>query len=791
VTRGDQRRRRRPGETIRPRRATLSAGFVAATLAMLWLTTAIASAAFWPIYQSPALIVLVAGATVLGSAIAVLGALFRWPSAVCLAVSMAVYLVAGVPLAIPDRAFLGILPTTDGLFDLIAGTALSWKQLLTVTLPVGSYQALLVPAFLLVFGTVTVSGSVALRAKNSELAALGPIVLFLAAIALGPTRATWPLELSLSLTAAILLWLLWRRAYRRMESLRLLNARHNVATGTRDHALVSIRTLLSAGLIMALAAGTAVAASAIAPPSGSRDVLRTVVAQPFDPRDYVSPLSGFRMYEQATLAPETMFTVSGLPEGARIRIATLDSYNGIVYSVGNDRQDSASGSFTRVPAAFDQSAVAGQRLTLDVTIDAYRGVWLPTVGKFERIEFSGTGAAELRDSFYYNDNSGTAAVVEPLGEGNHYRLQAVLPVQPTAEQLSGLTPGSEESPRPELVPDELSNALDRYVRDIASPGDRLSAMIDGLKTNGYVSHGVSEAEPPSRSGHAADRITQLLTDQRMIGDQEQYAVTAALMARELGFPARVVFGFEPRSSEGASPGPVAVRGSDISAWIEVGTAQFGWVALDPTPPIREIPPETPQAPAQVARPQSPVQPPPQEKDTHSIQTPPERTQEETPAPDPLLQALLVALQVAGWLALGSVVVLAPFLTIIAAKARRRALRRKASTPIERISGGWREFEDAVVDHGFTPPPSPTRTEVAGLTGGMRSLLLASVADRAVFAPEASQERDADQVWRTVRELRGELERGLTRWQRVKARISVRSLGGYSVKSLFKRQGDRP
>ena len=765
-------------------------GFIAATLGLLWLATAIASVAFWPIYQSTGLIVLVAVATVLGSAIAVLGALFRWSSVICLAVSVAVYLLAGVPLAVPERAFLGVLPTAGGLLDLIAGTALSWKQLLTVTLPVGSYQTLLVPALILVFGTVTVSGSVALRAKNSELAVLGPIVLFLAAIALGPTRATWPLELSLSLTAAILLWLLWRRAYRRLESIRLLNARHQVGTGARDHALVSVRTLLSAGLIMALAAGTAVAASAVAPPSGSRDVLRTAVVQPFDPRDYVSPLSGFRMYEQAARATEAMFTVSGLPDGARIRIATLDSYDGIVYSVGGDGQDSASGSFTRVPSAFDQSAVAGQRVTVDVTIDAYQGVWLPTVGKFERIEFAGTGANDLRDSFYYNDNSGTAAVVEPLREGNRYRLQAVLPVQPTAEQLSGLTPGSEESPRTALVPDELSSTLDGYVRDISSPGGRLAAMLDALKTNGYVSHGVSATEPPSRSGHAADRITQLLTDQRMIGDQEQYAVTAALMARELGFPARVVFGFEPQRSSAPSSGALAVHGSDVSAWIEVGTAQFGWVALDPTPPVREIPPETPQSPAQVARPQSPVQPPPQEKDTHSIQTAPERTQEETPAPDALLQALLVALQVAGWLALGCAVVLAPFLTIIAAKARRRALRRNASTPIERISGGWREFEDAVVDHGFLPPPSPTRTEVAGLTGGMRSLLLATVADRAVFAPEASQSRDADQVWRTVRELRAELGRGLTRWQRIKARISVRSLGGYSVKSLFKRQGDR-
>jgi len=164
-------------------------------------------------------------------------------------------------------------------------------------------------------------------------------------------------------------------------------------------------------------------------------------------------------------------------------------------------------------------------------------------------------------------------VLKPLGDGNRYRLDAVLPSQPTAQQLSELTPGSEEAPRPTLVPDELSNTLDRYVHDITSPGKRLAAMIDALKTNGYLSHGVAPDEPPSRSGHAADRITQLLTDQRMIGDQEQYAVTAALMARELGFPARVVFGFDPGRRSGPSAGPIAVHCSDVSAWIEVGTAR--------------------------------------------------------------------------------------------------------------------------------------------------------------------------------------------------------------------------
>src|SRR5690606_15272184 len=121
------------------------------------------------------------------------------------------------------------------------------------------------------------------------------------------------------------------------------------------------------------------------------------------------------------------------------------------------------------------------------------------------------------------------------------------------------------------------------------------------------------------------------------------------------------------------------------------------------------------------------------------------------------------------------------LIMAVANLRRRSLRRRPKAPISGVSGGWREFEDAVIDHGYDPPPSPTRTEVARTVGGTRSLVLASVADRAVFSPETTQEVEADKVWRAVDELPEALGQGRTRWQRIKALVSVRSLGGYSVK----------
>jgi hypothetical protein len=320
------------------------------------------------------------------------------------------------------------------------------------------------------------------------------------------------------------------------------------------------------------------------------------------------------------------------------------------------------------------------------------------------------------------------------------------------------------------------------------PGKQLVAMLDGLRRDGYVSHGVAPNEPESRSGHAADRITELLTAQRMIGDQEQYAVTAALMAQQLGFPARVVFGFDPELINPTSA--TMVTGDDVSAWIEVDTTQYGWVAIDPTPPIRPIPEAEPESPAEVARPQSPVQPKAPVADDVEAQIPPNSSQDEELQENPVLVVLFRMLIGLGWLLLVGAVLISPFLTIAIAKWRRRRLRRSAPTPLQRIGGGWKEFEDAVLDHGFAPGPAPTRLEVAQSVGGTQPFVLAAVADRAVFAPGEPDAEQATQLWTAVDDLRYSLDYNLTRWQRLKVLVSLRSLGGYSVGGLFKREGSQ-
>jgi hypothetical protein len=769
-------------------RSRPSTAFVLVNTGFLWVALAVAAVQLWPIYQSAAFVLLVAVTVVAASGIAVLGAVLRWPTAIVVAAGLALFLLLGVPLAVPGQAIGGVFPSIEGLRQLLAATALGWKQLLTITLPVGDYQALLVPAFVLVLVATIAGLSAALRSRAGDLAVLAPVALFVAGIVLGPDFANWPRVSVLVLLAALLIWLVWRRWYRRREAIaRLTAATTDVGEApavASAHRTFDVRTFVSGVVILALAAAASVAVTAALPPTGPRVVARTSIEQPFDPRDYASPLAGFRSYVEPDRADETIFTIAGLPQGALLRIATLDSYNGVVYSVGSPEVDSASGSFTRVPFRFDQT-IAGTRALLDVAVGDYTGPWVPTIGQLESVTFSGPRASALTDAFYYNDVSGTAVDVAKLERGDAYHLEAVVPTAPTANQLSDVTAGSAEVPTPGPLPQQLSAVLDGYTAVAATPGAKLAAMIAGLKANGHISHGLAD-EPPSRSGHSTDRIATLLSDQRMIGDAEQFSVTAALMAHQLGFPARVVFGFAPTVT---GSGTTTVTGSSVSAWIEVDTAQYGWVSIDPNPAPGAIPDETPEKPQVVSRPPSIVQPPADEAPSTGQQAPPESSQDEPAAVAPWIAIALFIARVLGWVLLALGILISPFLTVIAVKARRRRRRRHDGSPLDRVRGGWSEFHDAVVDHGFDPPGSATRVEFAHAVGSARSLVLAAVVDRAVFAPGDTDDDEADRVWTSVDDLRFALDAGLSRRRRIAASISLRSFGGSRLAGWIARRSE--
>jgi hypothetical protein len=759
----------RSSRPSRSSRAT-AAGSVFAVL----LLEAIAAVALWPIYGNGRFVLLVAVTMLVGAVIAGVGARLRWQSFAVFTAGLVAFLVLGVPLAVPGQALFGVLPSLDGLEQLILGAGLGWKQLLTISLPVGDYQTLLVPAFLLVLTSTIIGVSVALRTRVGELAVFAPATIFVAGIVLGPTSARFPVELGLAFLVVALLWFAWVRAARRTLAIRLLNGQNGTPVEAPERSLLTARRVLGTVATIAVAVVGAVGATTLAPPSGDRDVLRAEIEQPFDPREYTSPLAGFREYFQPGMASETLLTVSGLPAGAGLRMATMDAYNGVVYSVGTPDLSSASGSFTRVPYELDQTAARGRETTIHVTVGGYDDVWLPSVGQLERVSFGGPRADALSDSFYYNDNTGAGAVTEGLGAGDSYALTAVVPSARSDAELARATPGPAELPAQPQLPDEVATVLADMVGPDREPGHRLVAMLNALRDRGYVSHSVGPDEPFSRSGHAIDRIVELLTDDPMVGDAEQYSVAAAVLANELGFPARVVLGF--RADDGRAGGDeIQLTGADMTAWIEVNTGEDGWVGVDPNPEVREIPEAAPEDPTFVSRPQSVVPPPAEERTEPDKQTPPDTTDEEPDGQDPFLAVLFAVLRVLGWVLVAAAILASPFLTVLGAKLRRRRRRSRRGTPLDRIRGGWAEFADTALDHGYELPAGGTRSEIAGAIGGSAPQRLAAAADSAVFSPGEPDESQAGQVWRAVRELRGAMRNNRGRWQRIRAAVSLRSL----------------
>lgn len=768
------RRPTRPSTPVRRAPRPVARGAVlASSIVFTVLGWALVAFALWPIYRALPFIVLAAAAIAAGAAVAIAAVVLRWPSWGVLLAGVAVFTIIGVPLAVPGRTVYGVLPEPAGLLELFSGVVLGWRQLLTIELPVGSYQSLLVPALVLLFVGPLLTLLIATRRRRPALAAALPAAGFVLAIALGRADIPLPLGAAAGLALVLMTWMAVMRRHRRTDALRAggpanpLDARGAV-----------VRAFAAAVVLLLVAGAAGIAAATTLEPPAERVVLRTLVEQPFDPRDRPSPLAAYRAAFDPDGADEVVLRLEGIPVGARVRIATLDSYDGVVFAVGSDEVSSASGRFVRIPTERDV-AVPGERVDIRVERLAPTGGWLPTVGEFRGVRFLGEDAADVRDRVRLSTTTGTAALIGSAPPGA-YVLDAVVDDEPLL-RLADTVPGASAVPGIAAVPDELRAWLDGVASGVEGAGPRLAAALQAIRDQGYVSHGVGPDEPPSRSGHSVDRLVELLTRRPMVGDAEQYAVLAALVARELGYPSRVVLGYGP-----VTDSEVSLRSDELTAWIEIDVAGQGWSSVDIMPPEREIPPAEPQEPVPVSRPQNAVQPPLEVPPPPDEQAPPEIEPSERPAEDGLLALLLTIARIVGIVLAVAALVAAPFIGVVAAKAGRRRRRRRANDPTLRILGGWRELTDAAADHGLDLPAGATRREIAGVVGQAQAGVLARVADRVDYAPEPPEPGEADRVWTAVDAVRAGLDARGGRRDRWRAALSLRSLRRYPGRSTRNR-----
>lgn len=356
-----------PGGPPDPRRSAFADARMA-DLAVVAALLLAASATWGPVFGDMQGYVAGAGGVLLGLGIAALGVWLRLTPWLTAVLGMLGYLAFGGLIALRETATGGVLPTARTFQMLMVQSFKGWKDLLTLTPPASAFLGPTVLPYLVCTVAGLVAGSVVLRTRRGEWAMLPVAGVLVSGILFGSQHAPLARWIGVFIGMTGLAW--WSRTVER---------RRVVRTG-RAQTLGAMAARRRRNGAVALVAAGAVVAFVTAPlltDSRARYAIRQDVVPPLDLREYPSPLTQFRSFIDQR-EDETLMTVKGLPDKGRVRLATLDVYDGIVYNVTNP----ATQGFRRVgPKVTDRQPAKGTGTqTLEVKIGDYSGVWLPGRG---------------------------------------------------------------------------------------------------------------------------------------------------------------------------------------------------------------------------------------------------------------------------------------------------------------------------------------------------------------------------------------------------------------------------
>lgn len=711
----------------------------------------------WPLGEAYVgrrwLLALVVG-LVLGVAIGWVGARLRWGAWLTVLVVVAGYLAVGSAVVVPDRARSGVLPTADSLRDLVTGATRTWREALTLPVPLAETgTVLLVPLLTGLVGGL-LAAVLLWRTRRPGLA--GPVLglVLVVACAFGDISAEASLVRGLAVAVIAVVWLRWRAQ------------RHVRARWGRRAAATLV--------VVALAGGAAVGLAAMAGTGDQRAVLRDHVDPPFDPRDYPSPLAKFRYYKKPPVRTgETLFTVDNLPSRTLVRLAVMDYYDGIVWNVsGGPGSTYDSGTFRRLRNDPEAELKANTHGT--ITVGSYTGVWVPSIGETLSMtplsdgKVDGEAAGEL----VINRQTGTVAQIGGVRAGTAFEVEAEVPRELSDEEIATLRADRSVSlPTPKAVPEELVERVQRWQVaagfEGGTDGEVATFLRDAFRDNGYYSDGIDDYTP---SGHGFSRLAVLTKTATPVGNAEQYAAAMALVGQQMNLPIRVVIGFR------VPPGGGMVRGEDVTAWTEVKFEEAGWVPFDPTPPEDQKLRKPNDEPNEEPQPQV-LQPPrvpgePKEASDNLQQGDGERSDLD------ILEVLGTIIGIILDVAKVALLTL-PLWGVLLFKFLRRRRRRRAADATVQLAGAWRELADRMRDLGVRPSAGATRRESAYAAAERYDVVpvvtLAHTADRHVYGADEPTPDEARTYWADVDTALKRIRKATPWWRRLLARFSLASV----------------
>lgn len=775
-----------------------------------WLIAGLGAAVAWHIYANARIFAVIAVAVLAATAIVWLGQKYRLHLVVRLLLVAAAYLVGATLITLP--AMTDARYVLEHGLNVAVAPVTGWKDLLTLELPLGNYQATQAPIFLVYIVATFTALTLAYGARRGRaVAPIAALAMPFAGLVLGSSEIHMYTQIAVGAAAMLLglCWLIWLSSSTRRASLEEGGARTGTHTGTVIQRSAVLGRVAGGAVVLAVALGAAVVSVPALAAGEVRDVPRSHVQPVRDIERFVSPLSTFREYRSDAMLDTDLFHVVAPQEVTRLRLATLDTYDGVTMRTSSVLTEQGDTEYRRVASTLPHRA--GDPASVVVTMESYDEVWVPLSGDLVSIDFSGRRGPGLTDAFFYQDASATGVQLSQQGfsQGDRYVARVIPLIERT---VAGFQPSrAEASLDASLIPASLTEWLS--AQNVQNTWQGLNTAIDRLRERGYLSHAIVRGEgetrwmseygvssfEPSRAGHSTARIARLFADlntraaaQRedasdadlvaAIGDDEQFAVAAALIADSLGFDARVALGVTLQPIKGAEVPHCeagACSGKHVTAWLEVRDAATGeWAALDVTPQHRNIPqPEVsltsePQHATEVEPLRSDTVAPPESTPGEGASMLPER--EESSSLWALIwpYARVVVIAV-----LSLLLILTPWLTITVLKRRQRRHRMRLTNPNDRVLGAWDEYVDRAIDLGAPAGLHRTRQEFsAGVTGHEAvGVQLAEVADQAAFSRERLTANEAARFWAVVHEETRAMARERTRWQRLRAAWSLRSI----------------
>lgn len=782
----------------------------------------IGAVALWPIYQDNYFFVTLFGGTLLGILVQFFVDRLRFslPSAFLIIAGVLVSFV--VPLTNPNG--LSNVGSFSAVWvESIQSIVLGWRQLVTIDIPVGTYQSLLGPVLVLSLLNGFISARVIWgRAANYWLPVVPLFVMVAVGIGFGGSGIARSLPIGsieipiapalvfgfIALSIAIF-YLSWAGTAFRQGI--------KVKTQTRDKAyrqgaLRRIRRTISAGLVVTLATSLVGASIVYAGVSTVRDVLRTNIDPLTLIKKQVSPLSTYRQsFSDPGELDATVLTVTTdgpLPE--RVRIAVMPFYDGTAFRVASETgQFDEASSFSRLPWSLPPRVSNSGTSLLTISFEGSTAPWLPIVDNLKVINFLGESAGTLAGSLYVNRQTETAVLVPASDGPASYIVEWYVPTEIT--ELVNIAPLEKPTIDQSLIPNSLNEWLQSQNVVIANAAELLS-LLESLRARGYLSHSLEEPTTlaqgswlsdlpgysfqPSLSGHSISRIQTLFTELNSrqmaaastedsqlvaaIGDDEQFATAAALLAAKLGFNSRVVVGYRLAGATGdgysvpACDSSGACKGRNLTAWIEVSGRNGEWVPMDVTPQY-----ENPIAPQSSER-QDPKNPTLVIGDNANLRPPPPANPEtgfsqEVPEAFTfdIMGALAVVFAILQW-TLVALFIVSPFALVIWAKRQRSIGRRSAERTDDKLVGAWDEYVDLMVDFGRPIMRKSTRSELMAAYKDSNGREMSMLGDHGAFSDYFPEDGMVERAWDIVEETKQTLKAESKLPRRIRGALSLRS-----------------